>query len=452
MRIAFFTPLNPVRSGISDYSEELLPFLQALVDVDVIVDSYEPAAQESLSGIRVRSVEQYRAAKKDYDIAVFQIGNSFDHHGYMIPVMRDTPGMLVLHDYCLQYLMLGVTLRQGDWQGLRETLRPVYKEETPKLMRELLWHRTDPNRVTFADPLIRGSLGTIVHSQYARNEVLRDCPGANVRVIPMGVPPDSANGAAEALKRKYGFNESDFVIASISTQSYTKRLSLVVDAVERILPRAGNIRLLIVGGSTLPEHLRNRIHGPLGQFVRTTGWLPADQYRDYIRLSDVVVDLRYPSGAETSASLSRALAAGKPAILSAQGSFLEMPETLCLRIPVVEEETRLLGEAILLLHAEPLRLKAMGAAALDYASHHLSLDAAAKEYVRFAQEIIQSGIAVRPGSSSPQENSAITRQLVSQTYRLSRALYLQRLYGWRGLSGRVRREVSKAWRTKERAR
>jgi hypothetical protein len=39
MRIAFFTPLNPVRSGISDYSEELLPFLGDLADIDIIADT-----------------------------------------------------------------------------------------------------------------------------------------------------------------------------------------------------------------------------------------------------------------------------------------------------------------------------------------------------------------------------------------------------------------------------
>ncbi len=43
MRLAVFTPLDPVRSGISAYSAELLPRLAGRHDIDVIVD--EPVWQ-----------------------------------------------------------------------------------------------------------------------------------------------------------------------------------------------------------------------------------------------------------------------------------------------------------------------------------------------------------------------------------------------------------------------
>ena len=42
MRLAYFSPLNPLQSGISDYSEELLPALAERADIDLFVDGFEP--------------------------------------------------------------------------------------------------------------------------------------------------------------------------------------------------------------------------------------------------------------------------------------------------------------------------------------------------------------------------------------------------------------------------
>ncbi len=42
MRLAYFSPLNPQPSGISDYSEELLPYLAAQAEITLFVDGFEP--------------------------------------------------------------------------------------------------------------------------------------------------------------------------------------------------------------------------------------------------------------------------------------------------------------------------------------------------------------------------------------------------------------------------
>ena len=46
-RIAYCSPVNPVGSGISDYSEELLPYLAQYVDITLVVDDQvRPSNQE----------------------------------------------------------------------------------------------------------------------------------------------------------------------------------------------------------------------------------------------------------------------------------------------------------------------------------------------------------------------------------------------------------------------
>ena len=48
--------------------------------------------------------------------------------------------------------------------------------------------------------------------------------------------------------------------------------------------------------------------------------------------ADVVVDLRFPHRGEVSGSLSRAMQAGKPAVVSATGTYLDVPDDAVLRV------------------------------------------------------------------------------------------------------------------------
>ena len=43
MKLAYFSPLNPQASGISDYSEDLLPYLAAHAEIDLFVDGFRPS-------------------------------------------------------------------------------------------------------------------------------------------------------------------------------------------------------------------------------------------------------------------------------------------------------------------------------------------------------------------------------------------------------------------------
>ena len=46
LKLAYFSPLNPQRSGISDYSEELLPHLARGAKIDLFVDGFRPTSVE----------------------------------------------------------------------------------------------------------------------------------------------------------------------------------------------------------------------------------------------------------------------------------------------------------------------------------------------------------------------------------------------------------------------
>ena len=80
-KIAFFGPLNPIPSGISDYDEQLLPLLREHYEIDVFVDGN--VQQEHVFS----HADFYRRNRlSPYDLNLYQMGNSLVHeymYGYL---------------------------------------------------------------------------------------------------------------------------------------------------------------------------------------------------------------------------------------------------------------------------------------------------------------------------------------------------------------------------------
>jgi len=443
LRLAFFSPFNPQRTGVSDYSEELLPCLAEKADVDLVAGPYRLSNKAITSRFRLLHGEEFVANAASYDMSIYQIANSFPQHAYMIPFMESFPGVMVLHDYYVHYLVLGLTLLRGDFPALVRILRPVYGAQTPALAWRLLLSVADPYRVSLTGPLIDLSRAVVTHSQCARDLVLAERPEKIVRVIPMAMP-EIRTEARAALRRKYGVGEREFVLASVSTLSYTKRIEVVLSALNALAlkDRYDGLRLWILGGGRVSNRVRRMMEHPaLSGRVHMTGWTPAETYEELLVAADAVVDLRYPSGAETSASLLRAIAAGKPAIVSAQGTFRELPDAFTRKIQVGAGEEERLAAAIAELIDDVSGRTAMGEAALKHARTHMRLQQAADAYLDLIREVNQQ--PARPAQTSALRSEARRgpRLIWASLYKAFRLGYMVRTYGWAATLQRVRGEA-----------
>src|SRR5215472_11347314 len=78
MRIAYFSPLPPARSGIADYSEALVESLRPLADLEVFSRADQPFDPSR------------------FDAIVYQIGNNVFHDFAYETALRN-PGVVVMH-------------------------------------------------------------------------------------------------------------------------------------------------------------------------------------------------------------------------------------------------------------------------------------------------------------------------------------------------------------------
>jgi len=100
LRLAYLSPLPPKRSGISDYSAELIPELYRYYDIDVVVDQKSVSDQWILDHCDIIDVQTFRDNSTEYDRVLYHFGNS-QFHSYMFALLVEVPGVVILHDLYL---------------------------------------------------------------------------------------------------------------------------------------------------------------------------------------------------------------------------------------------------------------------------------------------------------------------------------------------------------------
>jgi hypothetical protein len=153
VKVAYYSPLPPDRSGIADYSALLLPALAERMDVVV-----------------ARRGRLRRAPRAD--VALYHVGNDPQMHGWIVEALRRRPGVVVLHEFVLHHLVSGITLARGDVEGYLAAL----EREAGQAGRDLglavqqgriepLWE-SRPQDFPLAAGVLELATGLIVHSQY----------------------------------------------------------------------------------------------------------------------------------------------------------------------------------------------------------------------------------------------------------------------------------------------
>src|SRR5262245_44783360 len=98
MRIAYFSPLGPQRSGISDYSEELLPLLADAAQITLFVDGFQPVNAALIAQFEICDYQRHPETLRqldNFDAVVYHIGNDHRYHSGIFQAMRRRRGIVV---------------------------------------------------------------------------------------------------------------------------------------------------------------------------------------------------------------------------------------------------------------------------------------------------------------------------------------------------------------------
>jgi glycosyltransferase involved in cell wall biosynthesis len=309
VKVGYYAPLPPLRTGVADYAAALLTALRRHGRVD-------PHA-------------------RDADIALYQLGNNQLHREIYRRALAE-PGVVVLHDAVLHHFFLGAL----DRDAYIEEFVYNYGEWHRALADELWRGRASSgfDRRYFNYPMLKRiadrSRAVVVHNPAAARMVREHSPGAAVIEVPhLFAPPELPAGwETIRMRQSLGVPTNGFLFGVFGYLRESKRLFVVLRAFAR-LRQARQDAWLLVAGPFVSSDLA-RAAAPL---LRAPGIvrLPYVEERDFWRAAlavDAGINLRYPAAGETSGIAIRLMGVGKPVLLTDGQENFRYPAGACVRI------------------------------------------------------------------------------------------------------------------------
>jgi glycosyltransferase involved in cell wall biosynthesis len=358
---------------VADYSALLLPALREHMEVEVVSRRSRGRAAEA-------------------DVSLYHVGNDAEVHGWIVEELQRRPGVVVLHDTVLHHLVVGLTLARGNQGAYLDAVErdggPEARQAAEAALAGLappLWE-PQPLELPLLGPVLEHATAVIVHSSYAEQQVRAAGFEGPVHCVPMPAWPTPPNAVAELPR------DSPFVVASLGKLNAAKRVPQLLHAFARLREHVPG-SLLVLGEVDRRLNLDARLEAlalERGADVLELGRTSEDDLWSWLVRADVVVSLRWPTMGETSGIAVRALALGRPLVVSDVGWFSELPEAVAAKVGVDEWEVDLLTAVLELLATDERLRERMGAAAHRHAEKEHSLARAAALYAEALDQAVQA--------------------------------------------------------------
>ncbi|MCD6026104.1 MAG: glycosyltransferase [Solimicrobium sp.] len=414
LKLAYISPLPPERTGIADYSAELIPELSRYYEIDVIV------AQETITDpwiktcCLVRDANWFARNSHLYDRVLYHFGNS-QYHQHMFGLLEQIPGVIVLHDFFLSGIVAHMDVHGLNPYGWT---RELYHSHGYQAVQER-FHAKDTVDARWKYPcnktVIDNARGVIVHSdssQRLAKQWLGKTLANEWSVIPLLRVPITTKKKVES-RLALGIAKDAFIVCSVGILNSTKQNQRLLDAwLASSLSQDTRCLLIFIGENESGDYGKNLTasiqQSGLADRISITGWTNPGTFRQYLAAANMAVQLRTLSRGETSAAVLDCMNYGLPTIVNAHGSMADLDADAVWILPDQFEDAALTNALETLWKDEDKR-QALGARAREVLLTQHSPRTAANQYVKAIESYYKQ--AESP-SGTPKQPSSITKQLL----------------------------------------
>jgi len=393
MNLAYFSPFNPQPSGISDYSEELLPYLAAHAEIDLFVDGFQPsntALLERFHSFDYRANPDSLERLAEYDAIVYHMGNDHRYHSGIVRVMREHPGIVVFHDFALQDFFLGQAREKGDMSSYLDELEACDGKNERAKAKEFVRRGATPSQAAaplsfpLNAKLARAAEGIIVHSEWSRERFSKVAPRVPIAKINHHITAEAAASGSAELHELDG----PVRIASFGLITPDKGIERALRALSALRDEFSFHYTLVGPAGNFPELPQLIERYRLQDRVTVTGHVSLTEFEERIAETDIAINLRERPVGATSGSLCRIMASGVPAIVSNVGAFSELPDSTVVKVEPDQYADPLLEAYLTELIKNPrLRRKIGRNARLHVVTNH-KIETSAASYLEFIRRVI----------------------------------------------------------------
>ncbi len=355
MRVGYWSPLPPARTGVAPYAAALLNALRRYARVEVNA--------------------------RHADVHLYHLGNNQIHRAIYFRAL-ERPGVVVLHDAVLHHFFLGAL----DRERYIEEFVYNYGEWMRDLAAELWARRSrsaqDPEyfRYPMLRRIVESSRAVVVHNPAAARMVRAHSATARVFEVPFPFWDPALPPAADILRwrQSVGLAARTVLFGVFGYLRESKRLSVVLRAFQQVR-RAGLLAALVVAGEFGTQEFERAVSPWMKNVIRAPH-LPDREFWKLAAATDVCLNLRYPAAGESSGLGVNMMGIGKTVVVTAGEETSCFPEDVVLRVDAGPAELPMLTEYMMWLTQFPEATREIGRRAADYIRRRHQIEQVAARY------------------------------------------------------------------------
>jgi glycosyltransferase involved in cell wall biosynthesis len=387
MKINWFSPLPPAKTGIADYMTCILPALIKNCQLELWTNQkiYD---RELKNYVKVNSYHRDNiiwSKINQADINVYHIGNNPDFHEDIWRISCQCPGIVVLHDLKLQDFFSEIARINNDRDIYLNQMLYYYGMEG-KIAAEMWWNR-EVSMQFMADnypltPLaLKNAIGVITHSQEGYRKFQQE-NALLTAYFPLPYPRcDLSNYELQK-------NRDFYQLIVFGHIGKNRCVDMILDALASFSQKQA-FRLDIYGEVWDSNYLVQKINSlNLNNLVTLHGFVTEAKLETALADADLAINLRYPTMGEASVSQLQIWSHGLPSLVTKIGWYSELPENTVGYVTVGNEIADLHQHFSQFLHDTQL-YQTIGKNGQTWLENNHSPESYAKALVDFAREACQ---------------------------------------------------------------
>lgn len=343
LKLNWFSPLPPARSGIAHYAMQVLPFLAKHREVVVWTDQ-DQVSPEAQGLARVMRYDPSAPPWRELNegaVSIYHMGNQPDFHGGIWQVSLRQPGIVVLHDLCLHDFFFMRRVHYGkDRDSYLAMLERWYGPEGRQAGEAFCAGGIGAEAMAQKFPLTReamaGALGVITHSRGALEE-FGEVPGCPVAALNFPYVAAEEPRYRAWIAARCATPQPPYRLVVFGYLNRNRRLGALLEALAGLRERE-HLRLDICGQLWDESHIRAQIERlGLSSLVNLYGFLADSQVEEKLSTAHLAINLRYPSMGEASLSQLQFWDYGLPTMVTRTGWYMSLPEDAAAFVRPVRE-------------------------------------------------------------------------------------------------------------------
>jgi glycosyltransferase involved in cell wall biosynthesis len=387
-RLAILTPWPNQKSGIAKYVFRLLPEIKKYFDITLFIDDTRiKTTFLKMDGVTIYSINEYETKHLEFDETIYHLGNSTDFHTEIYKMADKYPGIIELHDTNIHIFLQHLSFYSNNTRDKKYYLTALdYYGEKGKTIRQQVENTgtfPDWNEFSMVEHICSRSKHVIVHNKDAIKKLKQF---KHISYIPLACFEPKQNISDEEkfqFRNKFSVSENSYLISCLGFINKNKRYEKIIEAVARLKHNGYPVHLLFLGESVENQDDVYRLARKfkIDENVMITGFLDDENYFNGISASDVIINLRYPSMGESSATLRQSFSYAKPTLISNIDQYRSFPHEAVWKVDVSRYEVDQIYAYLVFLLQNPQIRNALGENGRNLANYNFCVNNVVQLYI-----------------------------------------------------------------------